>query len=97
MPAQDTNPNNNSAVQHARNGGGHGDHDSGVDTNLYSRQMSVFRINNPGFQSNSFSYALGESAMAHLRKASVLVSGLGSVGVEIAKNLILGLLFAFLK
>jgi len=31
--------------------------------------------------------------MAHLRKASVLVSGLGSVGVEIAKNLILGLLF----
>ncbi|ETN83338.1 ubiquitin-activating enzyme E1 [Necator americanus] len=46
----------------------------GLDTNLYSRQI----------------YALGESAMIHLRKASVLISGLGGVGVEIAKNLILG-------
>uniref|UniRef100_A0A183CG16 E1 ubiquitin-activating enzyme n=1 Tax=Globodera pallida TaxID=36090 RepID=A0A183CG16_GLOPA len=45
-----------------------------VDTNLYSRQI----------------YALGHSAMEHLRKASVLISGLGSVGVEVAKNLILG-------
>ncbi|PAV84139.1 hypothetical protein WR25_11353 isoform C [Diploscapter pachys] len=47
---------------------------NGLDTNLYSRQI----------------YALGESAMLHLRNASVLVSGLGGVGVEIAKNLILG-------
>lgn len=45
-----------------------------LDTNLYSRQI----------------YALGESAMRHLRTASVLISGIGSVGVEIAKNLILG-------
>ncbi|VDD91594.1 unnamed protein product [Enterobius vermicularis] len=45
-----------------------------TDTNLYSRQI----------------YALGESAMRHLRAASVLISGLGSVGAEIAKNLILG-------
>lgn len=37
-----------------------------------------------------FRYALGESAMRHLRAASVLISGLGSVGAEIAKNLILG-------
>ncbi len=37
-----------------------------------------------------FSYALGESAMMNLRAASVLISGVGSVGVEIAKNLILG-------
>lgn len=44
-----------------------------LDTNLYSRQI----------------YALGESAMLHLRSANVLVSGLGSVGVEVAKNLIL--------
>lgn len=36
------------------------------------------------------SYALGESAMMHLRRASVLISGIGAVGVEIAKNLILG-------
>jgi ubiquitin-activating enzyme E1 len=37
-----------------------------------------------------FSYAIGESVMFKLRKANVLISGLGSVGVEIAKNLILG-------
>ncbi|VDN23271.1 unnamed protein product [Cylicostephanus goldi] len=47
---------------------------TGLDTNLYSRQI----------------YALGESAMMNLRKASVLISGLGGVGVEIAKNLVLG-------
>lgn len=47
---------------------------AGVDTNLYSRQI----------------YALGESAMIHLRRASVIISGLGGVGVEVAKNLILG-------
>ncbi|CAI5449149.1 unnamed protein product [Caenorhabditis angaria] len=45
-----------------------------LDKNLYSRQI----------------YTLGESAMVNLRTASVLISGLGSVGVEIAKNLILG-------
>lgn len=37
-----------------------------------------------------FSYALGESAMHKLRQAKVLISGLGGVGVEVAKNLILG-------
>ncbi|WKY05963.1 hypothetical protein Q1695_006288 [Nippostrongylus brasiliensis] len=47
---------------------------AGLDTNLYSRQI----------------YALGESAMICLRKASVVISGLGGVGVEVAKNLILG-------
>ena len=46
----------------------------GLDHNLYSRQI----------------YTLGESAMLHLRGASVLISGLGGVGVELAKNLILG-------
>ncbi|CAJ0953492.1 unnamed protein product, partial [Mesorhabditis belari] len=45
-----------------------------LDTNLYSRQI----------------YALGESAMKNLRQSSVLISGIGGVGVEIAKNLILG-------
>uniref|UniRef100_A0A0N5CF83 E1 ubiquitin-activating enzyme n=1 Tax=Strongyloides papillosus TaxID=174720 RepID=A0A0N5CF83_STREA len=49
-------------------------HNEVVDTNLYSRQI----------------YALGENAMLYLRKASILISGMGSVGVEIAKNLILG-------
>lgn len=44
------------------------------DTNLYSRQL----------------YTLGETAMRRLRCAKVLISGIGGVGVEIAKNLILG-------
>uniref|UniRef100_F1KT25 E1 ubiquitin-activating enzyme n=1 Tax=Ascaris suum TaxID=6253 RepID=F1KT25_ASCSU len=48
--------------------------DGDFDHNLYSRQL----------------YTLGESAMKNLRKSSVLISGIGSVGVEIAKNLILG-------
>ncbi|KAI6187519.1 hypothetical protein M3Y98_00253000 [Aphelenchoides besseyi] len=45
-----------------------------LDSNAYSRQI----------------YAIGESAMLKLRKSSVLICGLGGVGVEIAKNLILG-------
>ncbi|CAX65051.1 E1 ubiquitin-activating enzyme [Caenorhabditis elegans] len=55
-------------------GGVGGNSDELLDKNLYSRQI----------------YTLGESAMVNLRTASVLISGLGSVGVEIAKNLILG-------
>lgn len=43
------------------------------DTNLYSRQL----------------YTFGEKAMRRLRGAQVLISGLGGLGVEIAKNLIL--------
>ena len=51
------------------------DGDSGAfDTNLYSRML----------------YALGHTAMTRLRTASVLVAGQGGVGVEVAKNLILG-------
>uniref|UniRef100_A0AC35GXP0 Ubiquitin-activating enzyme E1 C-terminal domain-containing protein n=1 Tax=Panagrolaimus sp. PS1159 TaxID=55785 RepID=A0AC35GXP0_9BILA len=45
-----------------------------IDVNLYSRQI----------------YALGQTAMIRLRSANVLVSGIGSVGVEVAKNLVLG-------
>ncbi|ULT95969.1 hypothetical protein L3Y34_004552 [Caenorhabditis briggsae] len=55
-------------------GGNGGNADELLDKNLYSRQI----------------YTLGESAMVNLRTASVLISGLGSVGVEIAKNLVLG-------
>ncbi|CAD5225283.1 unnamed protein product [Bursaphelenchus okinawaensis] len=60
----------------ANNGGSKENAESGdkLDSNLYSRQI----------------YALGESAMYKLRQARVLISGLGSVGVEISKNLILG-------
>ncbi|KAI6243686.1 UBA-e1-C domain-containing protein [Aphelenchoides fujianensis] len=45
-----------------------------IDSHAYSRQI----------------YAIGESAMLKLRKSSVLISGMGGVGVEIAKNLVLG-------
>lgn len=45
-----------------------------IDEGLYSRQL----------------YVLGHEAMKHLQKSSVLVSGLRGLGVEIAKNIILG-------
>ncbi|KAE9551105.1 hypothetical protein FO519_005683 [Halicephalobus sp. NKZ332] len=45
-----------------------------LDVNLYSRQI----------------YALGQTAMVRLRSARVLITGMGSVGVEAAKNLVLG-------
>ncbi|XP_044943258.1 LOW QUALITY PROTEIN: ubiquitin-like modifier-activating enzyme 1 [Mustela putorius furo] len=45
-----------------------------IDEALYSRQL----------------YVLGHEAMKHLQTSSVLVSGLRGLGVEIAKNLILG-------
>ncbi|XP_008682072.1 ubiquitin-like modifier-activating enzyme 1, partial [Ursus maritimus] len=50
--------------------------DSGtdIDEGLYSRQL----------------YVLGHEAMKHLQTSSVLVSGLRGLGVEIAKNIILG-------
>lgn len=35
-------------------------------------------------------YVLGHEAMKHLQTSSVLVSGLRGLGVEIAKNIILG-------
>ncbi|CAI9181564.1 unnamed protein product [Rangifer tarandus platyrhynchus] len=45
-----------------------------IDEGLYSRQL----------------YVLGHEAMKHLQASSVLVSGLRGLGVEIAKNIILG-------
>ncbi|CAD6195430.1 unnamed protein product [Caenorhabditis auriculariae] len=69
--------NNNDKAKMAQNNAKNGNSngtDDAIDKDLYSRQI----------------YALGESAMLNLRHASVLISGLGSVGVEIAKNLILG-------
>ena len=44
-----------------------------IDENLYSRQL----------------YVIGVEAMKKLAQASVLISGLGGLGVEIAKNVIL--------
>lgn len=45
----------------------------GIDEGLYSRQI----------------YALGLEAMKRMATASVLISGLGGLGVEIAKNIVL--------
>jgi ubiquitin-activating enzyme E1 len=46
----------------------------GIDEGLYSRQL----------------YVLGREAMNRMATANVLVSGLGGLGVEVAKNVILG-------
>lgn len=45
-----------------------------IDESLYSRQL----------------YVLGHDAMRRMAKSDVLISGLGGLGVEIAKNVILG-------
>jgi ubiquitin-activating enzyme E1 len=45
-----------------------------IDESLYSRQL----------------YVLGHNAMRRMQNADVLLSGLGGLGVEIAKNVILG-------
>lgn len=45
-----------------------------IDESLYSRQL----------------YVLGHEAMQRMATSSVLVSGLGGLGVEVAKNIILG-------
>lgn len=46
----------------------------GIDESLYSRQL----------------YVLGHDAMRRMQNADVLISGLGGLGVEIAKSIILG-------
>jgi len=46
----------------------------GIDEGLYSRQL----------------YVLGHAAMQRMAKSNVLISGMGGLGVEIAKNLVLG-------
>lgn len=45
-----------------------------IDEGLYSRQL----------------YVLGHDAMRRMAKSDVLISGLGGLGVEVAKNVILG-------
>lgn len=47
--------------------------DTNIDESLYSRQLYVF----------------GQDAMKKMAKSSILISGMGGLGVEIAKNIIL--------
>ena len=45
-----------------------------IDESLYSRQL----------------YVLGHEAMQKMQSSDVLISGMGGLGVEVAKNVILG-------
>lgn len=58
----------------ANNGSTSQETNSEIDESLYSRQL----------------YVLGHDAMRRMASSDVLISGLGGLGVEIAKNVILG-------
>lgn len=58
----------------ANNGSTSRETNTEIDEGLYSRQL----------------YVLGHDAMRRMAKSDVLISGLGGLGVEIAKNVILG-------
>ena len=38
----------------------------------------------------SYRYVLGHEAMRRMQKSNVLISGMGGLGIEIAKNVVLG-------
>lgn len=63
-----------SAVMAANNGSTSRESTSEIDESLYSRQL----------------YVLGHDAMRRMANSDVLISGLGGLGVEVAKNVILG-------
>lgn len=58
----------------ANNGSTPSENNTEIDEGLYSRQL----------------YVLGHDAMRRMAASDVLISGLGGLGVEIAKNVILG-------
>lgn len=58
----------------ANNGSTSREHPGEIDEGLYSRQL----------------YVLGHDAMRRMANSDILISGLGGLGVEIAKNVILG-------
>jgi len=62
-----------SAVMAANNGSTSRESTSEIDESLYSRQL----------------YVLGHDAMRRMANSDVLISGLGGLGVEVAKNVIL--------
>jgi len=65
---------NGSSNGAATNGAGNGKHQEGIDEGLYSRQLFV----------------LGKEAMERMQKASILISGLKGLGIEVTKNVVLG-------
>lgn len=64
---------NGSANGASTNGTENGNGNGAIDEGLYSRQLFV----------------LGKEAMERMQKANILISGLGGLGVEVAKNVIL--------
>lgn len=52
---------------------GYGGQKGAIDESLYSRQL----------------YVIGHKAMEKMRNSDILICGLGGLGVEIAKNIIL--------
>lgn len=65
---------NGSTSGSSASGGAAGRAPAEIDEGLYSRQL----------------YVLGHDAMRRMASSDVLISGLGGLGVEIAKNVILG-------
>ncbi|XP_008553042.1 ubiquitin-like modifier-activating enzyme 1 [Microplitis demolitor] len=75
MAKNGSNPPAGGGVDGSGSAGGGGATTSGdIDEGLYSRQL----------------YVLGHDAMRRMASSDVLISGLGGLGVEIAKNVILG-------
>lgn len=61
-----------------------------LDEGLYSRQMYVKYPSQYLMTIFVVRYVLGADAMRRMAAKDVLVSGMGGLGVEIAKNLVLG-------
>jgi len=66
--------NGKAAADKAANGSSEAANNKEIDESLYSRQL----------------YVLGHEAMKKMQSSDVLISGMGGLGVEIAKNVILG-------
>ena len=64
----------NGAAAGTTNSGAVGNQQGDIDESLYSRQL----------------YVLGHEAMRKMAQSNVLISGMRGLGVEIAKNVILG-------
>ncbi|XP_018414690.1 PREDICTED: ubiquitin-like modifier-activating enzyme 1 isoform X2 [Nanorana parkeri] len=62
------------AAELPANGMARNNSEAEIDEGLYSRQL----------------YVLGHEAMKRMQNANVLISGMGGLGIEIAKNIILG-------
>lgn len=72
--AADTTTTTNSVLNNSIMAANNGNGSATIDESLYSRQL----------------YVLGHEAMQRMQASNVLISGLGGLGVEIAKNVILG-------